>query len=59
VRYASFVLVPPFKATSVLGFALLLSMGLQMASGLLLALYYVPDPSLVITFREEYINEVW
>lgn len=31
----------------------------QMWSGLLLSLYYIPDPSYVTTFREEYINEVW
>jgi quinol-cytochrome oxidoreductase complex cytochrome b subunit len=30
-----------------------------MWSGFLLALYYVPDPSFVITYREEYMNEVW
>jgi ubiquinol-cytochrome c reductase cytochrome b subunit len=31
----------------------------QMLSGFLLALYYVPDPSFVIAFREEYMNEIW
>lgn len=31
----------------------------QMWSGFLLALYYVPDPSLVMTYREEYMNEIW
>jgi quinol-cytochrome oxidoreductase complex cytochrome b subunit len=58
-RYAAFVTVPYFKATSVFGFSLLVNMVLQMWSGLLLALYYVPDPSFVLTFREEYVNEVW
>jgi len=43
----------------VFGFALLISMIIQIGSGILLSLYYVPDPSLVITFREEYMNEVW
>ena len=31
----------------------------QFFSGFLLSLYYVPDPSFVITFREEYMREVW
>lgn len=34
-------------------------MATQMLSGILLSLYYVPDPSFVVTFREEYMNEVW
>lgn len=59
LRYAFFVLVPNFKFTSVFGFALLINMICQMWSGFLLALYFVPDPSFVMTFREEYINEVW
>lgn len=58
-KYATFVFVPYFKATSVFGFALLVNMATQMWSGLLLALYYVPDPSHVMTYREEYLNEVW
>ena len=32
---------------------------IQILSGILLSLYYLPEPSLVMTFREEYINEVW
>lgn len=31
----------------------------QMWSGIMLSLYFVPDPSFVMTFREEYMNEVW
>lgn len=31
----------------------------QFFSGFLLSLFYVPDPSFVITFREEYVREVW
>lgn len=58
-KYATYVFVPYFRATSVFGFALLVNMVTQMWSGLLLALYYVPDPSFVMTFREEYVNEVW
>lgn len=53
------VLVPGFKFTSVFGFSLLLNMGFQFWSGFLLALYYYPDPALVILNREEYVNEVW
>jgi quinol-cytochrome oxidoreductase complex cytochrome b subunit len=58
-RYSSFVLVPYFRATSAFGFALLANLASQFISGVLLALYYVPDPSMVMTFREEYANEVW
>lgn len=58
-RYALLVFVPYFRATSVFGFALLLNIITQMWSGFLLALYYIPDPSFVLTFREEYFNEVW
>lgn len=42
-----------------MGFALLINIITQMWSGFLLALYYIPDPSLVITNREEYMNEIW
>lgn len=59
LKYAFLVLVPNFKFTSVFGFSLLINMITQMWSGFLLALYYVPDPTLVMTFREEYINEIW
>jgi quinol-cytochrome oxidoreductase complex cytochrome b subunit len=59
LKYAMLILVPYFRASSVFGFSLLLNMLTQMWSGLLLALYYVPDPSFVLTFREEYMNEVW
>lgn len=59
LKYAFLILVPNFKFTSVFGFAILINMVTQMWSGFLLALYYVPDPTLVMTFREEYINEIW
>jgi hypothetical protein len=59
LKYALFVFTPYFRPSSVFGFSLLVGIGLQMASGFLLALYYVPDPSFVLTFREEYFNEVW
>jgi ubiquinol-cytochrome c reductase cytochrome b/c1 subunit len=59
LNYALFVFVPPFKATSVFGFALLINMITQFFSGFLLSLFYVPDPSFVLTFREEYVREVW
>lgn len=58
MRYALSVLVPYFKFSSVFGFALMLNMTLQFWSGLLLSLYYVPDPTFVMTFREEYMNEI-
>lgn len=31
----------------------------QFYSGFLLSLFYVPDPSFVITYREEYMHEIW
>lgn len=31
----------------------------QLYSGVLLALYYIPDPTTVMTLREEYMNEIW
>lgn len=33
-------------------------MAVQMWTGFLLALYYLPDPSFVMTLRIEYFNEV-
>lgn len=51
--------MPVFKVSSVFGFALLVNMVVQMLSGFLLSLYYIPDPTFVMTFREEYMNEVW
>lgn len=59
VKYATFISVPYFRATSVFGFSLLIAMAVQMWSGFLLALYYLPDPSFVMTLRSEYVNEVW
>ena len=58
-RYATLLIVPHFRATSVFGFALMVNMMVQAWSGFLLAAYYVPDPSFVMTFREEYANEIW
>lgn len=37
----------------------MIAMAVQMWSGLLLALYYLPDPSFVASLRMEYFNEVW
>jgi quinol-cytochrome oxidoreductase complex cytochrome b subunit len=59
VRYAAQVVVPPFRPTSVFGFALLVGIYVQMYSGLLLALYYLPDPTFTITIREALMLEVW
>jgi len=50
----SIILVPYFKISSVFGFVVLISISAQLFSGLLLALIYIPDPSFVITLREEY-----
>lgn len=58
-RYVPLILVPHFRASSVFGFALLVNMIVQAWSGILLSLLFVPDPSFVMTLREEYINEIW
>jgi ubiquinol-cytochrome c reductase cytochrome b subunit len=42
-----------------MGIALFLTLILQLASGLFLASYYVPEPGLVIEFREEMFSDVW
>jgi len=57
-KYACVILVPYFRFSSVFGFSVLVAIVAQMLSGFLLALIYVPDPSFVITFREEYSNEM-
>jgi quinol-cytochrome oxidoreductase complex cytochrome b subunit len=59
LRYSLAILVPYFRPTSVFGFALLVAIYVQMYSGFLLALYYLPDPSFVITIREDLFMEVW
>lgn len=59
LRYAAQIVVPPFRPTSVFGFALLVGIYIQMYSGLLLALYYLPDPSFTISIREDLFMEVW
>jgi hypothetical protein len=53
------LLLPFSSARSVMGIALFLTLILQLASGLFLASYYVPEPGLVIEFREEMFSDVW
>jgi hypothetical protein len=59
LRYSFQIVVPYFRPTSVFGFALLVGIYAQMYSGLLLALYYLPDPTFVIPIREDLFMEVW
>jgi len=59
LRYAAQIVVPPFRPTSVFGFALLVGIYVQMYSGLLLALYYLPDPTFTMAVREDLFLEVW
>lgn len=59
LRFSAQILVPSFRPTSVLGLGLLLAIYMQMYSGFLLALYYLPDPSFVLTIREALMHEVW
>jgi len=57
--FASLVLVLAFRPTSAFGFAILVAIYVQIYSGVLLALYYIPDPSFVIATRESLLMEVW
>jgi len=57
-KYATKIVVPYFRATSVLGYLLLLTIVAQMYSGFLLALIYLPDPSFVIFLRTEFFAEI-
>jgi len=51
-------LILPFSSvTSVIGFFLLVAIGLQLVSGFYLAWYYIPEPSLVVELREEMFND--
>jgi quinol-cytochrome oxidoreductase complex cytochrome b subunit len=51
-------LVLPFSSvTSVIGFALILTIGLQLVSGFFLGWYYIPEPGLVVELREEMFND--
>ena len=59
LKYASVILVPYFKFSSVFGLSILIAIIFQMISGLFLALTYIPDPTFVIIFREEMFNETW
>ncbi len=59
IRYIFFIFIPIFRTTSIFGFALLINIVVQFFSGFLLSLYYIPDPSFVIIFRDEYIREIW
>ena len=58
-RYAIYLQVPYFKFSSVFGLSLMISMVVQLLSGFLLSLYYIPDPAFVILYREDYLNEVF
>ena len=51
-------LILPFQSvTSIIGFALLMCIGMQLLSGFFLAWYYMPEPGLVIELREEMFND--
>ena len=59
LKYVCIILVPYFRFSSVFGLSVLIAIIFQMLSGFFLALNYIPDPSFVIIFREENINEMW
>ena len=51
-------LVIPFSSvTSIIGFMLLITIGLQLLSGFFLGWYYIPEPGLVNELREEMFND--
>jgi quinol-cytochrome oxidoreductase complex cytochrome b subunit len=58
LKYTCIILVPYFRFSSVFGLSVLVAIVFQMLSGFFLALNYIPDPSFVIIFREENINEM-
>ena len=51
------LLIPFSSATSILGFALTLTIAMQILSGFFLGWYYMPEPGLVIELREEMFND--
>jgi len=59
LNYATRILVPSFRITSVFGLGVLLAIVGQMFSGFLLILYYMPDPAFTMATRETLMLEVW
>jgi quinol-cytochrome oxidoreductase complex cytochrome b subunit len=55
--YVNRLLLPFSSTTSIIGFMLLLTIGLQLISGFFLGWYYIPEPGLVIELREEMFND--
>ena len=51
------LLLPFSSLTSILGFALFMTITLQIFSGFFLGWYYIPEPGLVIELREEMFND--
>ena len=51
------LLIPFSSATSILGFALLVCIIMQLLSGFFLGWYYMPEPGLVVELREEMFSE--
>lgn len=58
-KFSLAITVPYFRPTSVFGFSLIIGMYVQMYSGFLLSIFYLPDPSFVIPTREDLFMEVW
>ena len=56
-HYVNKLLLPFSSTTSIIGFMLLLTIGLQLLSGFFLGWYYIPEPGLVIEMREEMFND--
>ena len=56
-NYVNRLLLPFSSTTSIIGFMLLLTIGMQLISGFFLGWYYIPEPGLVIELREEMFND--
>ena len=55
--YVNRLLIPYSSVTSILGFMLIVCIGMQLLSGFFLGWYYQPEPGLVIEMREEMFND--
>ena len=55
--YINRLVIPFSSVTSIIGFALFLTISMQLMSGFFLGWYYMPEPGLVIELREEMFND--
>ncbi len=55
--YVNRLVLPFSSVTSIIGFMLIMTIVLQIASGFFLGWYFMPEPGLVIELREEMFND--